>query len=342
MMGKSSSEKIVLAHGGGGTYMEELITGVIIPSLGGAGKSLELEDSAQLEKVGGRLSFTTDSFVVTPRIFPGGTLGALSVIGTANDLAVSGAKPITIAISLIIEEGFSIEELKKHIEDAGGVADEAGISIVCGDTKVVPRGGADGLFITTTGLGVIEREYLSIQNIEVGDDIIISGDIGRHESAIITARGELEVRGDIKSDMGYIYDGIEALMEEGILKFSRDLTRGGLSMCLHDIVSVSDISITIEEGEVPVDRRVKGLSEILGVEPYALANEGTFLGVVEGGTGERAVKELKKVGFENASRIGIISESDGEPIMARVKVKTDYGTVRLLPAPLGETSPRIC
>jgi hydrogenase expression/formation protein HypE len=335
-------KKVVLAHGGGGTYMNQLLKEVILPSLGEAGRGLELEDSAFLKGTDKDFAFTTDSFVVSPRIFPGGSLGALSIIGTANDLAVSGARPLSIALSLIIEEGFDIDELKTHIHNAGIVARDAGISIVCGDTKVVPRSNADGLFITTTGIGIIEKKPITINDVCAGDEIIISGDIGRHEASIISARGELSVEIDVESDMRLLYPGIIELINNVPVHFIRDLTRGGLAMCLHDVVEAQDVSISVEEDAVPVLPQVRGLSEILGIEIYALANEGTFLSIVKKGYGEKAVEILRDTGFENASRIGEVLKSENKPKMARVKVKTKYGTTRLLPAPLGETSPRIC
>lgn len=333
---------ITLAHGGGGIRTWELLNEVILPALGAG--NLALEDSAPLGKLSGEQALTTDSFVVTPRTFPGGDLGKLAIFGTANDLAVMGARPRFITISLILEEGFSISELAQLLESAGKANQEVGSIISAGDTKVVPRGGVDGLFINTSGLGeVVIHPQPSVGKVSPGDEVIVSGDIGRHEAAVMLARSAFGISGELESDLAYVGDGVFSLSRADIhLHFCRDLTRGGLAMALYEVAMASEVGILIEEQALPVHPRVEGLCSLLGSEPISMACEGTFIAAVAEGDGEKALSVLRGTGFPQAQLIGKATEPYPGAKLGQVRMVTRLGTERVVPPPLGETNPRIC
>jgi hydrogenase expression/formation protein HypE len=335
-------EYITLAHGGGGTRSWELINEVIIPSLGAEG--ISLEDSANLGGISGELALTSDSFVVTPRFFPGGDLGRLAAIGTANDLAVAGAKPLFLTLSLIIEEGFAVAELRQLLSSTGQACREVGCSVVAGDTKVVPHGGADGLFLNTSGVGhVAITPAPSVSRLVPGDELVVSGDIGRHEAAVMLARGAFGISGTLESDLGYIGDGVFALSASGVtIHFARDLTRGGLAMALYEAAVSSGVGILLREKEIPVLPQVQGLCSLLGTEPWNMAGEGTFVAAVASGEGEKAKGILRSVGFARAEVIGVVKSAYPGAKLGQVRMTTQIGTERIVPPPLGETNPRIC
>jgi len=335
-------EYITLAHGGGGTRSWELINEVIIPSLGV--ESIPLEDSANLGNISGELALTTDSFVITPRFFPGGDLGRLAVIGTANDLAVAGARPLFLTLSLIIEEGFSIGELGQLLSSAGQASQEIGCSIIAGDTKVVPRGGLDGLFFNTSGVGEVAiLPAPSVCGVVPGDELVVSGDIGRHEAAVMLARGAFGISGTLESDLAYVGEGLFSLSASGItVHFARDLTRGGLAMALYEAAISSRVGILLKEIDIPVLPQVQGLCSLLGTEPWNMAGEGTFIAAVAGGEGGRACDILRSVGFMQAQVIGVVKSAYPGARLGQVRMLTKIGTERIVPPPLGETNPRIC
>ncbi|MGQ9706416.1 MAG: hydrogenase expression/formation protein HypE [bacterium] len=334
----SNDERITLADGGGGIKTMSLLKELLLPSVCSIDESME--DGALLG--GTRLVFTTDSFTVSPIFFPGGDIGRLSVFGTVNDLAVMGALPDFLSVAMIIEEGFIRKDLERLASSIGLASEEVGIKVVCGDTKVVPKGSVDGIYINTSGIGrLFTDEPLVAERAEAGDEIVLSGDIGRHEAVILIARGELGLKSKMKSDLAPIFKGVEALYEGGTgIVFARDLTRGGLSMALYELAGASHTQVIVSESLIPVCKEVRGLCEILGLEEVFLACEGTFIAVVK--DGEKAVEILREVGYQNASLIGHLEKSENLTDVERVIIETKIGSRRFMPLPIGELSPRIC
>jgi len=329
---------ITLADGGGGIKTMSLLKELLLPSVGSIDDSME--DGAFLKDI--RLVFTTDSFTVSPIFFPGGDIGRLSVFGTVNDLAVMGASPDYLSVSFIIEEGFKKRELEMIARSIGRASEEAGIKVVCGDTKVVPRGAVDGIYINTSGVGrLVSNEPLIAERAMKGDEIVVSGDIGRHEAVVLIARGDFGLESELESDLAPIYNGIKALLDSDVgLVFARDLTRGGLAMALFELALKSKTRVIVDEKLIPINISVVGLCEILGLEPTFFACEGTFISVVR--DGNTAVKILKDAGFSEASLIGFLEEGESIKDIERVVLKTKIGSHRLLPLPTGELTPRIC
>jgi len=329
---------ITIADGGGGIKTMSLLREIILPSVGSI--DVSMEDGAFLKDIG--LVFTTDSFTVNPIFFPGGDIGRLSVFGTANDLAVMGASPDYMSIAFIIEEGFGKKDLEKIAMSIGNASNEVGIKVVCGDTKVVPRGAVDGIYINTSGVGhLITDKPLVAQRANEGDEIVVSGDIGRHETAVLLARGELGLESEIESDLAPLYNGIKALSEGDVeLVFARDLTRGGLAMALFELACASNTIVIVDEGSIPIDNSVISVCEILGLEPVFLACEGTFISVVK--NGKKAVNILREVGYPGASLIGRLESGKDITDIERVVMQTKIGSQRLMPLPTGELTPRIC
>ena len=331
---------ITIADGSGGIKTFDLLKNVILPSVLSSDGSME--DGALLD--GTDLVFTTDSFTVNPLFFPGGDIGKLSVYGTVNDLAVMGASPNFLSLSFIIEEGLPRRILDSILGSIGCAVEEVGIKLVCGDTKVMPRGGVDRIVINTSGVGrLISGKPLVARRAKVGYDIVVSGDVGRHEMAVLLSRGEFGIEADIESDLAPIYNGVKALIEANVgLVFARDLTRGGLAMALYELALASNTRVVVDEECIPVNRGVVGLCEVLGFEPVFLACEGTFIAVVGEGRGKEAVEVLKQAGYENASRIGVLEGGERLGDVERVIMITRVGSPRLMPLPTGELTPRIC
>jgi len=330
-------KKIQLSHGGGGEEMNSLINDLIFkifenPILSAA------NDAAILPNLGANLAFTTDSFVVSPRRFNGGNIGKIAVCGTVNDLLMVASEPKFISCALIIEEGFDFDELREILESMKAEADKAGVKIACGDTKVVPNGKCDGIFINTSGIGEIFGNS-RMQNLRAGQKIILSGDIGRHGSVIMALRDELSLESDLKSDCKSLCDEIFALKKAGICpKAMRDATRGGLSAVLNEWANASGNEIHIFEEKIAILPAVQGLCELLGFEPYELANEGTFIAAVDEKDAQNAVEILSKFN-PNAQIIGEICATQRHPA---VILESRYGTKRFLEQPKGELLPRIC
>ena len=326
-------KKILLAHGGGGQEMNELINGLIFRIFDN--EILAQGNDSAILNLSGKIAFSTDSFVVSPTKFPGGDIGKIAVCGTINDLAMVGAKPRYISCALIIEEGLGIDELKEILNSIKSTADEAGVSIVCGDTKVVSKGSCDKIFINTSGIGEIIKES-RVGNLKSGAKILLSGDVGRHGAVILANRNELNL--DLQSDCKPLNNAVEALLNANIAPLAmRDATRGGLSAVLNEWAKACGRDIKISEESIAVSDEVMGICEILGFEPYELANEGTFVLAVEPQDEMRALEILKK--FDpNSSTIGEILDSN----KANVIIQNSYGASRFMEPPKGELLPRIC
>jgi len=330
-------KKILLSHGGGGEETQKLIKNLFFKYF--SNPILEAMEDAATFEVDGKTALTIDGFTVSPIFFPGGDIGKLAVAGTINDLAAVGSKPLYLAVSFVIEEGLSFDELERVVRSMAETAREAGVQIVAGDTKVVPRGAADKLFITASGVGKVVREGISARNLEAGDKIIVSGTIGDHGACIFALREGLEFEG-LKSDCAPLWDLVEPLLKEGVkVKAMRDPTRGGLAAVLNEWAQTSKVGIFVEEEKIPVDERVLGLCEFLGIEPYDLASEGKMVIAVAPEDAERALEILRSHPLgEKASLIGEVREKPA----GRVVIKTPYGVERFLEPPSGEILPRIC
>jgi len=337
---------IQLAHGGGGQLTAELIEQVILPALGGPQQAGSLTDSAVLDAPSKRVALTTDSYVVHPLEFPGGDIGKLAICGTVNDLAMAGALPTALSMSLIIEEGLQIALLRRIVESAGRTVAEVGAPIVTGDTKVVPRGALDGLMINTTGLGeVIAGADLGFQRVSPGDLIVLSGPLGEHGLAVMARRKGLSLASDLLSDCAPLNQPAAALVEAlgGELHFMRDPTRGGLAATLVDLAAGSGHNVETDETSIPVNPVAVAAAEILGLDLLTVANEGKLVAVVS----EQACDESLRVLGEyevagQAAQIGrIVQQTDAEQLPL-VEMITKIGGRRIVQMPYGEELPRIC
>ncbi|MBT0612860.1 hydrogenase expression/formation protein HypE [Campylobacter hyointestinalis] len=328
-------QKIMLAHGGGGQEMNDLINGLIFKIFNN--EILSQNNDSAILNLSGKLAFSTDSFVVSPTKFPGGDIGKIAVCGTINDLAMVGAKPRYISCALIIEEGFDINELKDILSSMKSTADEAGVAIVCGDTKVVSKGSCDKIFINTSGVGEIIKE-VRIENLKSGAKILLSGDVGRHGAVILASRNELRLQSDLQSDCKPLYKIVEALLNAGITPLAmRDATRGGLSAVLNEWANFKGFELKIYEEKIKIKDEVSGICELLGFEAYELANEGTFVIAVDPKDEEKTLEILRKFD-ENANTIGeVVSDKKTGVIIENI-----YGSSRYLEVPKGELLPRIC
>ncbi len=337
---KSEYDKILLAHGGGGTLTHQLISKIFLNQFGNDYLN-QLHDGAIFEINGSKFAFTTDSYVVNPIFFPGGNIGELAVNGTVNDLAVCGAKPLFISTGFIIEEGFEIEELWKIVLSMKEAADKAGVMIVTGDTKVVEKGKGDKIFINTSGIGLIyDGINISPKNVNVGDLIILNGKIAEHGIAIMSEREGLEFETKIESDTAPLNGLIEEIIKVSKkISVMRDPTRGGLASALNEIASSANVKIEIYEKEIPISDEVLGACEILGLDPLYIANEGKLLVFVSDNDAEKVLEEMKKHPYGKDSRIiGKVVEK-GLPI---VTMKTLIGSTRIVDMISGEQLPRIC
>jgi hydrogenase expression/formation protein HypE len=342
---KITDTHITLAHGSGGKAMRDLIDDIFISTFENRTLS-QLEDQAKFDlanlmQLGDKLAFTTDSYVVDPLFFPGSNIGELAINGTVNDLAVGGAKPLYLSCSVILEEGLSVETLRKVAQSMQTAAQKANVQIVTGDTKVVQRGAVDKLFINTTGIGVIRPNIcISASNIKSGDAIIINGEIGNHGTAILIARGELALESDIKSDCQPLHDLVATILDVcPEIHAMRDATRGGLATVLNEFALTSNVGISLQEESIPIREEVKGVCEILGLEPFYLANEGKLVVVV---ASENANKVLSAMRWhpagKNAAIIGKVTDSP----QGIVSLKTSFGAERIIDMLVGEQLPRIC
>ncbi|QOP41353.1 hydrogenase expression/formation protein HypE [Sulfurimonas marina] len=331
------NKQITLAMGNGGEENNELISKVFYKAF--ANDILEKsEDAAVIHN--GELAFSTDSFTVSPIFFPGGDIGKLAICGTCNDLAMMGAKPKYLTCSVIIEEGFSLEELEKVVDSMKKELAINNAVIVSGDTKVVPKGSVDKIFINTTGIGEIEQKGLSANKISEDDVILLSRDIGCHGATIFTAREGMELSSNLQSDCASLSIQVQALIKEGVqITAMRDATRGGVSAVLNEWAKQSNICIEVQEEKIPVSQEVYGLCEMLGFEALNLANEGTFILAIPKADAAKAINVLQR--FENSANSVEIAEVTQE-YPAKVILKSGHGTKRFLEMPTGELLPRIC
>lgn len=333
---------ILLAHGSGGKMMDNLIRD-FYAKFNENGTTFQLSDSYVFPSRDGHLAFTTDSYIIDPIFFPGGDIGMLAVCGTINDLAVSGAKPIYLTCSFIIEEGFSLEELEKIVQSMADTAQKAGVKIVTGDTKVVPRGKADKIFVNTSGIGVVktrDRYIASGKEIKVGDLILVNGSLGEHAIAVLTARNKIQLENPVLSDTQSLNTLTHELLNQpGAIKFMRDATRGGLASVLVEVVENREFGILLNENNVLINREVQGVCDLFGFDPLYLANEGKLVAIVDRKMGEKVLEIMKSHPLgKDAAIIGeVTTEKAGQVIL-----QTKYGGSRMITKLMGEQLPRIC
>ena len=336
-------EKITLSHGSGGKSTHNLIEGVFAPAF--SNPFLDAMDDAAtfaIQDTGQRVAFTTDTYVVSPLFFPGGDIGKLAVHGTINDLAMAGAVPLYLSAGFILEEGFPISDLRRIVESMAKAAREAGVAIVTGDTKVVQRGKADGIFINTAGVGIVRANWLLGQSqLQPGDKVLLSGSVGDHGIAIMLAREALEIETTIQSDTAALHTLTAALLEaagDGV-HCLKDPTRGGVATSLNEMALGSEVGIGLDEHAIPVHGEVRGACEILGLDPLTIANEGKLLAIVAPDKAQLALKVMRDhpLGREAA----IIGSVQSDP-PGMVFLRTDIGGMRVLDMLVGDPLPRIC
>jgi hydrogenase expression/formation protein HypE len=335
------NQNILLGHGSGGQLMHQLITDVFVKHFGNDILN-EQTDSAILSVGSSEIAFTTDSFVIDPLFFPGGNIGKLSVCGTVNDLAVSGAEPLFISVSFIIEEGFRVNDLEKIAESLAAEAKKAGVLIVTGDTKVVNKGKCDKLFINTSGIGRLKKEHIDIsgaKNIAAGDVIIINGTIGDHGMAVMNARESFNFRTSVESDCSSLNLLIGEVTGKYKVKFMRDPTRGGVATVLNELAGKINLGIEIFESDLPVKQGVRAMCEVLGFDPLHIANEGKVLFVAGEKEGQNILEILKNNEYGKQSAIigCIVNDHPG-----KVVLKNETGGKRIVDSLTGDLLPRIC
>jgi hydrogenase expression/formation protein HypE len=332
-------KNIVMGHGSGGRLTAQLVRDLFLPAFDNPLLN-KLDDQAVLEVGGSRVAFTTDSFVVTPLFFPGGNIGELAVNGTVNDLAMSGAMPLGLSAAFIVEEGLAMEELARVVDAMAQAARTAGVSIVTGDTKVVNRHSADKLFVTTTGIGLVQPGVaISASNARPGDVVLLSGTIADHGMAVLAQRENLEIGGEIRSDTQALHRLVAAMLQAGEIHTLRDPTRGGLGTSLCEIADASGIGVEIEARAVPVRDEVKGACELLGIDPLFVANEGKLVAFAAPDTAEAVLKVMRGTP-EGRDAVAIGRAVETHPGM--VVMKTEIGGTRIVDLPFHEQLPRIC
>ncbi len=334
-------ELVTMAHGAGGKASQTLIEGLLAPAFGSAALD-ELGDAGRVEAEGLGLAITTDSFVVRPIRFPGGSIGELAVNGTVNDLAVSGARPLALTVSLVLEEGLEADVLRAEVEAMAVAASAAGVEVVSGDTKVVERGHCDSMYVCTSGLGRLDpRAALATGAIEPGDRVLVSGPVGAHGTAIMLAREDLGLDAEIASDTRSLWPAVEAMLEAAgpALRCMRDATRGGVASALNELARASGVAVQVGETAVPVLPEVAAAAELLGIDPMYIANEGVLVAFVAREGAEAALAALRAApGCEAAAEIG---EVRAEP-PGMVVVDTAFGGRRVMDLLAGDPLPRIC
>ena len=335
----SKNEVILLAHGSGGKLSHELVERGFLPFL--ANPTLNKLDDSAIFEADGRLAFTTDSYVVNPIFFPGGDIGKLAVCGTVNDLSMSGARPVYLSLSVIIEEGFVLKELGQIVQSIKAAAEEAGVNIITGDTKVVNKGQADKLFINTSGIGIVpEGIDISGANAEAGDKVILSGSIGEHGIAIASQREGLRFSVPVESDCAPLNKLVAQMLEASPnIHCLRDPTRGGIATTLNEFARQSHVGIIIEEDKIPAKEAVRAACELLGFDPAYVANEGKLVAIVKPDDADKVLAQMKKNRYgRNATIIGEVR--DDHP--GKVIMKTKLGSSRIVDMLSGELLPRIC
>jgi hydrogenase expression/formation protein HypE len=333
-------ERITMSHGSGGKATHTLIEAIFLEAF--RNPLLEpLEDSARLQIDGSSVALTTDSFVVSPLFFPGGNIGDLAVNGTVNDLAVAGAVPLYLSAGFILEEGFSVADLTRITESMRDAAAAAGVRVVTGDTKVVERGKADGCYINTAGVGLLDRDArLGVAQARPGDAVLVSGPIGDHGITIMLARGELDIEADVRSDTAPLAGLVAGLLDAvpGV-RALRDATRGGVATILNEIAQSADVGVLVREDAIPVRAEVRGAAELLGIDPLYVACEGRLVAVVDGGQAAQALAALRA--HPLGRQAAIIGEVTAEPA-GLVSIKTVFGGTRIVDLLVGDPLPRIC
>jgi hydrogenase expression/formation protein HypE len=334
-------ERIAMAHGAGGKATQALIEGLLVPAFASPALG-RLADAGTVSIGGVELAFTTDSFVVRPIRFPGGSIGELAVNGTVNDLAVAGARPLALSLSMVLEEGLAAEELRAEVEAIASAAARAGVEVVAGDTKVVERGHADSMYLCTAGIGRLDpRAALSPTGLRPGDRILVSGSIGEHGTAIMLARGEFDLDAAVESDTRSLWPAVDALLTAAgaRIRCLRDATRGGVASVLNELARASRVAMIVREGDIPVQPAVAGAAELLGIDPMYIANEGKLVAFVAPEAAATALAALRALpGCELAAEIG---EVKTEP-PGMVLVQTAFGGKRVMDQLVGDPLPRIC
>ena len=333
-------ERITMAHGAGGKATLTLIEALFLEAFRNP-LLAPLEDQAVFNVDGVRLAFTTDSFVVSPLFFPGGNIGDLAVNGTVNDLVVSGARPLYLSAGFILEEGFPVAALQRIVQSMAAAAATAGVAIATGDTKVVQRGKADGCFINTAGVGVLERPVsLGAANVQPGDTVLVSGPIGDHGITIMLARGELDMMSDIVSDTAPLTDLVACLLNATpAVHCLRDATRGGVATILNEVATAANVAVVVDERAIPVRTEVRGACEFLGLDPLYVACEGRLVAMVPGPTADTALQALRAHPLgQDAAIIGTVK--DDPPGL--VLLQTQFGGTRIMDMLVGDPLPRIC
>ena len=333
-------DRITMSHGAGGKATQSLIEAIFLDAF--RNPRLEpLEDAARLEVGAARLALTTDSYVVSPLFFPGGNIGDLAVNGTVNDLAVAGATPQYLSAGFILEEGFAVEDLTTITASMRAAADAAGVQIVTGDTKVVQKGKADGCYINTAGVGLVDRDVdLGVANARPGDAIIVSGPIGDHGVTILLARGELDIEADLVSDTAPLNGLVSALLAQApAVRAMRDATRGGVATILNEIAKAADVGVLVHEDAIPVRAEVRGAAELLGIDPMYVACEGRMVVVVDGAQADVALAALR--GHEAGAEAAVIGHVVADPAGV-VQLRTAFGGTRIVDLLVGDPLPRIC
>lgn len=334
-----SEKTVTLAHGAGGKQTSELIERVFKEHF--SNPEFTADDAAVLDLGEGRLAMSTDGFIVSPWEFNGGNIGKLSICGTVNDLSCMGAKPMYMTCAFVIEEGFPMDDLEKIATAMERTANEVGVKIVAGDTKVAGKGQVDKVFITTTGVGkIMENAHTSGEFAKPGDAIIVSGDVGRHGCTILLERDDYGIEADVDSDCAPLWHTVESMFEvTSDIHVIRDATRGGVGTVLYEIAEQSDVGITLEAEKIPVDERVKGVCGMLGLEPLYLACEGRLVIFAPMEVADKLVEKLREGKYSsNAAIIGRVTEDN----KGKVIMQTEIGSQTLLPQPGGELLPRIC
>ncbi len=334
-------ERITMAHGAGGKATHTLVAGLFERAFANEVLS-QLADAAVLEVDGANVAVTTDAFVVKPLRFPGGSIGELAVNGTVNDLSMAGARPVAITASFILEEGLDADVLRAEVSAMAEAARSAGVAVIAGDTKVVERDKADGMYISTSGLGVVDpRARLSGRSIQPGDRILCSGFVGDHGTAIMLARGDLDLDADVVSDTAPLWPLAEALLNAVApgLRVMRDATRGGVATVLNELAGDADAGIVLDERKVPVRPAVKGACEILGIDPMYVANEGKLIAIVAPEAADAALKALRSApGGGEAALVGEVADQPAGMVL----VRTGFGGTRIMDMLIGDPLPRIC
>jgi hydrogenase expression/formation protein HypE len=333
--------QVTMAHGAGGKATQTLIEGLFVPAFGSSALAA-LADAGTVSIGGVQVALTTDSFVVKPIRFPGGSIGELAVNGTVNDLAVAGARPQALSLSMVLEEGLPADVLRAEVEAIATAAAVAGVEIVAGDTKVVERGHADQMYLCTAGVGALDpRAQLSPASLRPGDRILVSGTIGDHGTAIMLARGEFELDAPVESDTCSLWPAVDALLDAAgeHLRCLRDATRGGVASVLNELARASGVAMIVREGDVPVAPAVAGAAEILGIDPMYVANEGKLVAFVAPEGAEAALDALRAVpGCERAVEIGEVKTQPPGMVL----VATAFGGKRVMDQLVGDPLPRIC